>query len=69
MLGNSVMVEFRIVWQHYQILITDYVSRDVCRETPEAHFNQVFFALFVFQNISAMGAGSDLNALEPRNEI
>ena len=49
-LGNSVMVEFRTVCQHCQILIIDYVSRDVGRETPEAHFNKEFFTLFVFSN-------------------
>ena len=38
LLRNSVMVEFRTVCQHCQILIIDYVIRDVGRETPEAHF-------------------------------
>ena len=48
MLGNSVRVEFRRVCQYCQILIIDYVSKNVGRETPEAHFNQVFFTLFIF---------------------
>ena len=54
-LGHSVMVEFRTVCQHCQILIIDYVSRDVGRETLKAHFNQVFFTLFILSKYVCNG--------------
>ena len=56
MLGNSVMVEFRTVYQHCQLQIIDHVSRDVGRVIPEAHFKLVFFALFVFSKHGRNGS-------------
>ena len=63
MLGNSVIVEFRAVYQHCRKQMIDYVSWYVDRETSDSSH------CLYYQNMCAMGVGSDLNALKLCNEI